>query len=113
MRCVRSDQSSATVTLHYLNNGGATLRFVLRKQEFLLPVILIAKALVNITDKELFDRLVRCILLTDWKDTQFSLFLLLKGRCEQHLLDSSIGSSTARFQVFQYLLEKTVSEIFG
>ena len=59
MRCVRSDQTSATVTLHYLNNGGATLRFVIRKQEFLLPVILVAKALVNISDKELFDRIVR------------------------------------------------------
>lgn len=59
MRCVRSDQSSVTVTLHFLTNGGATLRFVLRKQEFLLPVILVAKALVNISDKELFDRIVR------------------------------------------------------
>lgn len=59
MRCVRPDQSSVTITLHYLNNGGATLRFVLRKQEFLLPVVMVAKALVEITDKELFDRIVQ------------------------------------------------------
>jgi DNA-directed RNA polymerase I subunit RPA2 len=59
MKCTRKgDLSSATITLHYLNNGIATLRFVLRKQEFLLPVILIAKSLMNISDKELFDRIV-------------------------------------------------------
>ena len=59
MRCVRPDQSSSTVTLHYLTTGGATLRFVLRKQEFLLPVILVAKALMPISDKELFDRILQ------------------------------------------------------
>lgn len=59
MRCMRKDQSSVTNTLHYLTNGGATLRFVLRKQEFLLPVVLVAKALVNISDKELYDRIVQ------------------------------------------------------
>eukprot|EP01039_Chlorochromonas_danica_P010940 gene10940-12162_t len=58
MRCVRKDQSSVTNTLHYLNSGGATLRFVLRKQEFLLPVVLVAKALFPLSDKELFDRIV-------------------------------------------------------
>ena len=59
MRCVRPDQSSVTVTVHYLVNGGATIRFVLRKQEFLLPVIIVAKALADITDKELYDRILQ------------------------------------------------------
>lgn len=58
MRCTRTDQSSKTITLHYLNNGGATLRFTVRKQEYLIPVVMVAKALVNISDKELFDRIV-------------------------------------------------------
>eukprot|EP00605_Chrysophyceae_sp_TOSAG23-4_P002894 GSChrysophyteH1.ASY1.ANO1.3189.1 assembled CDS len=58
MRCVRPDQSSITITLHYLNNGGSTMKFTLRKQEFLLPVVVVAKALVSISDKELFDRIV-------------------------------------------------------
>ena len=59
MRCVRKDQSSVTLTLHYLNNGGSTMRFVIRKQEFLLPVVMVAKSLVEISDKELFDRIVQ------------------------------------------------------
>jgi DNA-directed RNA polymerase I subunit RPA2 len=58
MRCTRKDNTSVSVTMHYLNNGGATLRFVLRKQEFLLPVILVAKCLMELSDKELFDRMV-------------------------------------------------------
>eukprot|EP00606_Chrysophyceae_sp_TOSAG23-5_P000115 GSChrysophyteH2.ASY1.ANO1.410.1 assembled CDS len=58
MRCVRPDQSSITMTLHYLSNGGATMKFTLKKQEFLLPVIVVAKALMAITDKEFFDRVV-------------------------------------------------------
>jgi DNA-directed RNA polymerase I subunit RPA2 len=59
MRCARADQSSITVTMHYLTNGGATLRFVVRKQEFLLPVILVAKALAEVSDKEIFDRVMQ------------------------------------------------------
>lgn len=32
MRCARPDQSTLTVTLHYISTGGATLRFSVRKQ---------------------------------------------------------------------------------
>ena len=59
MRCVRPDQSSVTVTMHYLSSGACTLRFVLRKQELMLPVAIVAKALAAISDKDLYDRLVQ------------------------------------------------------
>lgn len=79
MRCARSngDQSSITNTLHYLTTGGASLKFVGRKQEFLIPVILIMRALsgsesttatadkaaggsgMGITDEELYRRIVQ------------------------------------------------------
>jgi DNA-directed RNA polymerase I subunit RPA2 len=93
MRCCRKDQSSVTITLHYLNNGGCTLKFVLRKQEFLLPVVLVAKALVDISDKELFDRIVQSdtdntflttrleLLLRDFK----SYGLYTKAQCQAYL----------------------------
>jgi DNA-directed RNA polymerase I subunit RPA2 len=47
MRCARhnGDQTSVTNTVHYLTTGGATLRYVARKQEFLIPVILLLRAL--------------------------------------------------------------------
>lgn len=44
MRCVAPDQSSRLVTLHYLTDGTATLRFQNRKREFLVPCAIILKA---------------------------------------------------------------------
>lgn len=32
MRCAREDQTTLTVTLHYISTGGSTLRFSVRKQ---------------------------------------------------------------------------------
>ena len=59
MRCVRPDQTSVTLTLHYLATGAVTLRFVLRKQEFLLPVGIVLKALGGLNDKEIYDRILQ------------------------------------------------------
>jgi len=79
IRCARhnGDMSSITNTVHYLTTGGASLRFTARKQEFLIPVILIVRALsgahvraqsadaagggadMGITDEELYHRIVQ------------------------------------------------------
>lgn len=45
MRCTRWDESSITMTLHYLMNGALRLRLVVSKQEFLIPLSLVLKAL--------------------------------------------------------------------
>ena len=71
-RCSRhcGDQSSITNTVHYLTTGGSSLKFVAKKQEFLIPVILILRALsgvtgadagaaVGITDEEMYRRIVQ------------------------------------------------------
>ncbi|KAF8528844.1 hypothetical protein BU17DRAFT_37683 [Hysterangium stoloniferum] len=65
IRCVRADQTSVTNTLHYLSNGSATLRFSWRKQEYLIPVMLVLKALVNASDREIFEGLV----MEDYENT--------------------------------------------
>ena len=44
--------------MHYLNDGGAVIRFSLQKQEFFIPVILVLKALIDTTDREIYDRVV-------------------------------------------------------
>lgn len=54
IRSVRIDQTSQTNTLHYLSNGGSTLRFSWRKSEYMVPVVMILKALTGATDKEIF-----------------------------------------------------------
>ncbi len=89
IRCARSneDQSSITNTVHYLTTGGASLKFTARKQEFLIPVILILRALSGsengvtsggVTDEELYNR----ILQGDEENT------FLKARAELLLQDS-------------------------
>jgi DNA-directed RNA polymerase I subunit RPA2 len=59
IRCVRSDQSSQTITLHYLSNGECTLRFAYRRQEFLIPVVLILKSLIDANDKEIYEQITQ------------------------------------------------------
>ncbi|KAG8965474.1 DNA-directed RNA polymerase I subunit rpa2 [Tulasnella sp. 419] len=58
IRCVRPDQTSITNTLHYLANGSAMFRFSWRKQEYMIPIMLILKALVNASDREIFEGVV-------------------------------------------------------
>ncbi|KAI0784863.1 hypothetical protein C8Q75DRAFT_809751 [Abortiporus biennis] len=65
IRCVRPDQTSVTNTLHYLSNGSAMLRFSWRKQEYVIPIMLILKALVGASDKEIFEG----VMMQDYSNT--------------------------------------------
>jgi len=65
IRSVRPDQTSQTNTLHYLTSGGATLRFSWRKAEYMVPVVMIIRALVGASDKEVF----MGVMQNDYKNT--------------------------------------------
>src|SRR6185369_16471179 len=41
IRCARLDQTTQTVNVHYLKDGNCTLKFTWKKQEYMVPVILI------------------------------------------------------------------------
>ena len=58
IRSVRPDQTSQTNVLHYLNDGNVTFRFSWRKNEYLVPVMMILKALIETNDREIFDGIV-------------------------------------------------------
>ncbi|CAP60512.1 uncharacterized protein PODANS_1_8070 [Podospora anserina S mat+] len=58
VRSVRPDETSQTNVLHYLNDGNVTFRFSWRKNEYLVPVMMILKALVETNDREIFESLV-------------------------------------------------------
>ncbi|OBZ70224.1 putative DNA-directed RNA polymerase I subunit RPA2 [Grifola frondosa] len=95
IRCVRPDQTSVTNTLHYLSNGSAMLRFSWRKQEYVIPIMLILKALVSASDKEIFEG----VMMQDYEDTflsdrvelllrSFKMYTLYTGdQCLQYLGD--------------------------
>lgn len=59
LRCTRTDQTSKTLTLHYLSNGNCNLRFTMRKQEFFIPAYLLLKCFTNPTDEQIFTSLVQ------------------------------------------------------
>ena len=59
MRCVRDDLYSRTITLHYLNDGNVYLRILLKKKELQMPIIMIIKALLDVTDTQVYNALVR------------------------------------------------------
>ncbi|KAH6689206.1 DNA-directed RNA polymerase I subunit RPA2 [Plectosphaerella plurivora] len=58
IRSVKPDETSQTNVLHYLTDGNITFRFSWRKNEFLVPVMMILKALVETNDREIFESLV-------------------------------------------------------
>src|SRR5688572_1147189 len=58
LRSVRPDETSQTNVLHYLNDGNITFRFSWRKNEYLVPVMMILKALVETNDRAIFEGLI-------------------------------------------------------
>lgn len=58
IRSVRPDQTSQTNVLHYLADGNVIFRFSWRKNEFLVPAMMILKALVETNDREIFEGII-------------------------------------------------------
>ncbi|GJP30642.1 hypothetical protein CLOM_g4176 [Closterium sp. NIES-68] len=57
IRCVRTDQSAITNKLIYVNDGNACFSFSLRRQEYFIPVGIILKCLMDVSDAELYEHL--------------------------------------------------------
>ncbi|KAF7352334.1 DNA-directed RNA polymerase subunit beta [Mycena venus] len=95
IRCVRPDQTAVTNSLHYLSNGSAMLRFSWRKQEYVIPIMLVLKALFGASDKEIFEG----VMMQDYENTfltdrvelllrSFKMFTLSTGeQCLEYLGD--------------------------
>ncbi|KIK98310.1 hypothetical protein PAXRUDRAFT_824005 [Paxillus rubicundulus Ve08.2h10] len=96
IRCARLDQSSITNTLHYLSNGSAMLRFSLRKQEYVIPIMLILKALIGASDREIFEY----VIMQDYENT------FLTDRVELLLRSFKMYSLYTGDQCLEYLGDK-------
>ncbi|KAF3922005.1 hypothetical protein ABW20_dc0105332 [Dactylellina cionopaga] len=97
VRCVRPDQSSMTNVIHYLNDGNITFRFSWRKREYLIPVMMILKALVDTNDREIFEALVG---LDQREDT------FLTDRVELLLRTYKVYGLYSRHETLAYLGDK-------
>ena len=57
-RCVRDDLFSQNLTLHYVNDGTCSLRLLLYKQEYIIPLSIILKALVDLPDSAVYKKIM-------------------------------------------------------
>ncbi|KAF2102220.1 beta and beta-prime subunits of DNA dependent RNA-polymerase [Rhizodiscina lignyota] len=73
IRSCRPDQTSQTNVLHYLNDGNVVFRFSWRKAEYLVPVMMILKALVETNDREIFEGIVGSAGARGVEDRQFAV----------------------------------------
>jgi len=96
IRCVRPDQTSVTNTLHYLSNGSAMMRFSWRKQEYVIPIMLVLKALVGASDKEIFEG----VMMQDFNNT------FLTDHVELLLRSFKVFTMKTREQCLSYLGDK-------
>ena len=58
IRCVRPDQSSATVRCHYLTDGTVNFAFTFRRAEYFIPAGVLLKCFIEVSDRELFDKIM-------------------------------------------------------
>ncbi|KAF7302187.1 DNA-directed RNA polymerase subunit beta [Mycena indigotica] len=96
IRCVRPDETAVTNTLHYLSNGSAMLRFSWRKQEYVIPIMLVLKALVGASDKEIFEG----VMMQDYGNT------FLSDRVELLLRSFKMFTLSTGDQCLEYLGDK-------
>jgi DNA-directed RNA polymerase I subunit RPA2 len=96
IRCVRPDQTSVTNSLHYLSNGSTMLRFSWRKQEYVIPIMLVLKALIGASDREIFEG----IMMQDYENT------FLTDRVELLLRSFKMFSMHTGEQCLEYLGDK-------
>jgi len=59
MKCVREDLFSKTISLHYINDGNISLRILYKKQEFLIPLIVLLKALTGFDLEAIYEKFRR------------------------------------------------------
>jgi DNA-directed RNA polymerase I subunit RPA2 len=58
---VRRDETSATVRCHYLRDGTASFAFTIGRAEYFVPVGVLLKCFLEVSDRELFARLLSLI----------------------------------------------------
>jgi DNA-directed RNA polymerase I subunit RPA2 len=100
IRSVRPDQTAQTNVLHYLTDGNVTLRFSWRKNEYLVPVVMVLKALVDTSDREIAEGIIGTALDGE-KPSSF-----VSERTELLLRTFKVYNLRSRTQTLAYLGEK-------
>ncbi|XP_061743859.1 DNA-directed RNA polymerase I subunit RPA2 isoform X2 [Nerophis ophidion] len=96
MRCVKEEHSAINMNLHYLENGTVMVNFIYQKELFFLPLGFALKALVDFTDFQIFQELIK-----GREDNSF-----YKSCVSEMLRMVSEAHCTTRAKVLAYLGER-------
>ncbi|KAI8803708.1 hypothetical protein BJ742DRAFT_761195 [Cladochytrium replicatum] len=113
MRCVRPDSTSQTITLHYCTDGAVVMRFSFRKQEYMVPVLLVMRALRNITDREIFDVLSKGKEGDSFLTERIELLLRGGRRFAVHTKEQALRFLGSRFHILLDTAEDITEEEAG
>lgn len=58
VRCVRPDEFSLTNRCHYMSDGTAVFAITIRRAEYFIPAGILLKCFMEVSDRELYDKLV-------------------------------------------------------
>jgi DNA-directed RNA polymerase I subunit RPA2 len=59
IRCAKLDQSSHSFALHFLKTGSCYIRFNVNRSNYFLPAVLVMRAFIDTTDREIYERIVQ------------------------------------------------------
>uniref|UniRef100_A0A4W6D2E0 DNA-directed RNA polymerase n=1 Tax=Lates calcarifer TaxID=8187 RepID=A0A4W6D2E0_LATCA len=96
MHCVREEHTAINMNLHYLENGTVMLNFIYQKELFFLPLGFALKALVDFTDFQIYQELIK-----GREDNSF-----YKSCASEMLRIVSEEGCTTRSKVLNYLGER-------
>lgn len=98
MRCVRDDMFAQTITIHYLHDGNVMMKFIYHKQEFLIPIYVVLKALGNVTDAQIYNRLVKGYFKNRQIGDQVEVMLSDSAKYHLYSQNQCLGYMGSRFR---------------
>uniref|UniRef100_A0A665TZI2 DNA-directed RNA polymerase subunit beta n=1 Tax=Echeneis naucrates TaxID=173247 RepID=A0A665TZI2_ECHNA len=96
IHCVKEEHTAINMNLHYLENGTVMLNFIYQKELFFLPLGFVLKALVDFTDFQIYQELIK-----GREDNSF-----YKSCVSEMLRIVSEEGCTTRSKVLNYLGER-------
>lgn len=107
LRCVRPDQSSATVRCHLLKDGSVNFAFTVNRAEYFIPLGILLKCFIEATDHEVYQKIMSSAPLDDDGSGAAAKagghFSFVAERVELLLRSSSAMGLRTRAQCLAYL----------
>eukprot|EP01147_Barroeca_monosierra_P009559 gene9559-1788_t len=98
IRCVRPDETSQRLVLHFIEGGRCTLGIAFRKRQYLIPAIILLRAFKNATEKEIYDAIVKWA-PTDSTLKEYVKALISAAPPNTHSQDASLAFLGHMFRV--------------